>query len=206
MTWATVAGICIVITAALGLIFLIPFVVVVFHPSSKHKTSFFILAGWLGIADGLCLLLMIGYAAPSTIMEQNLAEIKINQTQINKTLTDKRVNAIMGGLLNVGWFSSLPLIVFAAVDQWLCFCHRQCFNSVFTQQRTQFYICACWVFGISYSMPSFMNCCPLYFWFDLISWGWSLDHSGSAVLAIGELVITILVFTITYLCNAMVLR
>ena len=133
-------------------------------------------------------------------------QTQTNQTQINQTLTDKGVNAIMGGLLNIGWFTSLPLILFLAIDRWLCLCHKKWFNVVYTKQKTKCYISACWLFGITYSIPSFTDCCPLYFWYDVISWGWSLDHSGSSVLAVGELALTILVVTLTYICNGLVLR
>ena len=201
MAWATAAGLCIATTAVVGLIFYILFIVTVFHPSSQHRTSFFILAGWLGIADCIVLVYMIVYAAPSTIMGQNLGEI-----EMNGTYTDKRVNAYMGVFVNVGWFTSLPLIVFLAVNRWLCLCHKNWFNVVYSKQKTKCYILAAWIFGIAYSLPSFTDCCPIYFWYDMMSLGWSLDHSGSAALAFGELTITILVATITYLCNGLVIR
>ena len=192
MDVATVSGLCIIIIAVLGLLFYIPFIVVVFHPSSKHKTSFFILAGWLGIADCICLLLMVAYAGPSTIWEKNMVGTEFN--------------AIMGGLLNIGWFTSLPLVVFLAVDRWLCLCKKKWFNVVYSQQKTKCYISACWLFGIAYSIPSFTGCCPIYFTYEYLSWGWSVEHAGAQVLAIGELVMVILVVTVTYLCNGIVLR
>ena len=192
MYFQIACGAILVFVSILGLLCNIPFMIVVFRPSSRPQSCFFMLAGWLALADSICLILMISYAAPCIVLQRDIG--------------GGQISAIMGGIINVGFFTSLPLIVFLAVDRWLCLCHRDWFMKTYDDQKTKLYIAICWLFGLAYSTSTFTSCCPLYFDYVMMTWTWSAKHPGSQKMAIGELVIVITTVILAHICNTLVLR
>ena len=182
-------GVVLLLVASFGLMVYLLFIYVVFTREKFKGKTYFTIAGYLGIADCMCLLLMIGYATPCLIFGRALSD-----------------SFALGGILNVGWFSGLPLLIFLAGDRYLCICNKNLYRKFYTVKLTKLYCIGCWVFGISYSLPSFLECCPLYFDFTLMSWGWSVSLKGAKVLALGEITMVILITTLTYFLNALVFK
>lgn len=184
-----ICGVFLIVISTFGLVVYVLFCYVVYtRPKFKGK-SYFMIAGTLGIADCLCLVLMIGYAAPKLIL--------------NRSLSD---SLVIGGVLNVGWFSGLPLIVFLAGDRYLCICDKDRYLKVYTMKKTIIYCIGCWVFGTVYSLPSFFPCCPILFDYRLMSWAWVVDKNGAMILSYGELAMVVLVTLITYGLNGFVFK
>ena len=175
--------------AVSGLLLYVLVIAVVFTRRRFANNSYFYIAAWLGVAECICLVLMIAYAAPCILMRRNLSDSKI-----------------IGGILNIGWFTGLPLIVVLAVNRYLCMCKNNYFKEQFTIQKSKIYCIVCWLFGIIYSMPSFFNCCPLYFDYQMMSWGWSVTDAGAKMLGNGELAMVILVIIVVFGLNGQVFR
>jgi len=184
-----ICGTFLLLISLFGLVIYMLFIIVVFHrPKFKDKT-YFIIAGWLGIADCICLLLMIGYATPCLLHRKSLSD-----------------SLALGGILNIGWFSGLPLLIFLAGDRYLCICNKDVYAKFYTKKMTRLYCFACWVFGIGYSLPSFMPCCSLFFDYSLMSWGWNIGLQGAKALALGEITMVVLITSLTYFLNGLVFK
>ena len=183
-------GTVILIIALSGLLVYLLFIVVALGKDDFKKSSYFTMAGWLGVADCICLVLMITYAAPCIILQKDLSDMKF-----------------IGGLLNIGWFTGLPLILFLAVNRFLCICHTDFYKRWFTLRKTWCYCSVALIFGIGYSVPSFMDYSPLYFDNCKMSWQWDIScHPMAKVVSIGEMVIVMVVTIITYCLNILVFR
>eukprot|EP00111_Clytia_hemisphaerica_P000369 TCONS_00000996-protein len=184
-----ICGAFLLIVSLFGLMVYVLFMFVVFtRPKFKDKT-YFTIAGCLGIADCMCLFLMIGYASPCLFYRTSLSN-----------------SLALGGVLNIGWFSGLPLLIFLAGDRYLCICNKDLYSRFYKKRLTNMYCIGCWVFGIAYSIPSFFPCCSLHFDYTLMSWGWSIDFDGAKTLALGEITMVVIITSITYFLNGLVFR
>ena len=184
-----VCGVILLLISSFGLVVYLLFIYIVFTRSKFKDKTYFMIAGCLGIADCMCLLLMIGYAAPCLLY----------RTALSQSLA-------FGGILNVGWFSGLPLLIFLAGDRYFCICNKELYSKFYSIKLTKIYCAACWVFGISYSIPTFLVCCPLHFNYNLMSWGWSISLKGAKVLALGEITMVVLITSLTYFLNGLVFK
>ena len=183
-------GTVILIIALSGLLVYLLFIVVALGKDDFKNSSYFTMAGWLGVADCICLVLMITYAAPCIILKKDLSDMKF-----------------IGGLLNIGWFTGLPLILFLAVNRFLGICHTGVYKRWFTLRKTWCYCFVALIFGTGYSVPSFMDYSPLYFDNCRMSWQWDISsHPMAKVVSIGEVAIVMVVTIITYCLNILVLR
>lgn len=184
-----ICGSIILLISISGLIVYLLFIIIALGRKKFQRNSYFTMAGWLGIADCICLVLMIGYAAPCVILQRNLSDLKF-----------------IGGILNVGWFSGLPLIVFLAANRFFCICHTECFKTLFTSHKTRYYCLAALVFGMCYSLPSFMKYSPLFFDYHMMSWEWQTNHPVSKYVTFGEITIVMLVTLTTHTLNILVFK
>lgn len=182
-------GSILVVLSISGLVAYVAFIIIVFTRKKFKNNAYFYIAAWLGVADCVCLILMMTYAAPCIIMNSNLNSY-----------------IFIGGILNVGWFSGLPLILFLAINRYLCICHTELCRRTYTIKLSKIYCLVCFIFGVGYSIPSFFDCCPIYFDYVLMTWGWDINKYGSVVLSYGELVMVIVVTAIALGLNLMVLR
>ena len=172
-----------------GFIVYVLFIVVVFTRMKFKNSSYFIIAGWLGIADCISLVITFSYTAPAVVF--------------NYTLTR---NPTAGGILNIAWFSSLPLILFLAINRYLCICHTDLCKKLYTRTSSKYYSLSCWCFGIGYSVASFLNCCPLYFDEVLMTWSWDMMNDGAMFLSYGELIMVLIVTLGSFGLNGLVIR
>lgn len=184
-----ILGSFLLVLSLFGLVTYIIFIVLVFTRKRFHQQSFFVIAGWLGIADCICLILMIGYASPCIILQTSLS-----------------TSRVIGGILNIGWFSGLPLITLLAGNRYFCICDREKFRKIFTPQNTGYLCLGSWLFGVAYSIPTFFSCCSLKFDSAIMSWSWKAKQDGTHYLDYAELVMVVLTFIIIYVFNACVLR
>ena len=185
-----VCGSVIFVIALTGLFIYLLFIAIALGKHDFKKNSYFTMAGWLGVADCICLVLMITYVTPSIILQKDLSNLKF-----------------IGGLLNIGWFTGLPLILFLAVNRYLCICHTDLYKRMFTLRKTRWYCIIALCFGILYSIPSFMDYSPLFFDYRMLSWQWDLHHHPVAkVISIGEIAIVIAVTLITYCLNTLTFK
>ena len=153
------------------------------------KKSYYVLAGWLGVADCICLLMTIFYVVPSIYMDKLLHN-----------------STVYGALINISWFSGLPIIVLLAVDRYLCICQERIHKKVYTQSKTKIYCILAWVFGIGYSFPSFFKSCEFEYFIEVRSWGWNTDNECSRILSYGEIGMLILVAGAMFIFNGLVIR
>ena len=93
-----ICGSVILLISVTGLFVYLLFIIIALGRKKFQRNSYFTMAGWLGVADCICLVLMIGYAAPCIILRRNLSHLKF-----------------IGGILNIGKCSSSPLLS-AGVD------------------------------------------------------------------------------------------
>lgn len=173
-----------------GIFFYVIFIVVVLVRKKFKDSPFFIIAAWLGIADCLTLTVIISCAAPSVIL--------------NKDVVFR--NTIPGGVLNIAWFTSLPLILLLAFNRYLCICRTELSKRVYTRKKSYYYCLASWCFGLVYSIASFFDCCPLYFEHELMSWQWNVEQYGAKILSHGELIMVMFVTVGAFTCNGLVIR
>ena len=184
-----ICGVFLLLISMFGLLVYIIFIYIVFTKSKFKDKTYFMIAGCLGIADCMCLLLMIGYATPCLLYRTKLSD-----------------SLLLGGILNIGWFSGLPLLTVLAGDRYFCICNKELYSKFYSIKLTKIYCVACWVFGISYSIPSFLACCSIHFDYTLMSWGWNISLKGAKVLALGEITMVVLVTSFTYLLNGIVFK
>lgn len=189
MSFMVAAGGVTMFISFIGLVFYIFVIVTVFTRKKFEQNSFFRIAGSLGIADCICLLLMVGYASPCMLLQRNISESRI-----------------FGAILNIGWFSGLPLILLLAGDRYLCICKHDAFTKYYNIKQTNLYCIACWVFGIGYSIPSLFSCCGIHFDYHIASWQWNVKKPGASILGYGEITMVILITTLTFLLNGLVLK
>ena len=153
------------------------------------KKSYFLLASWLGVADCISLISSICYTTPSLLL-------------------DKRIHPsnVFGGVVNIGWFSGLPLMVFLAGDRYLCICHPKLHNKLYNKKYTKYYCLSAWLFGACYALPSFFDGCNVFYNVEVRSFTWNIPESCAAALSYGELGMMIIIAGILCACNGLVLR
>ena len=180
-------GVFILLFAASGLVVYI--IVIGILLTQFSKKSFFLLASSLGVADCIFLLTTILYVVPST-------------------LTGKLLHAshAFGGIINIAWFSALPLMLFMGGDRYLCMCHYKFHGKFYSLCKTKWYCLFAWLFGISYALPSFFNGCNILYEVKFRSWIWNIDENCAKVLSYGELTMVVSIAVLTFIFTALVLR
>lgn len=144
---------------------------------------------FIGIADCLSLTVMTTYAVPNIILREQMEK-----------------HIFVGGILNIAWFSSLPMIILLAVNRYLCICHTDLCKKVYTTAYSTYFCIACCSFGIVYSTASFFNCCPVFFHHEYMSWGWETKESGALVLSYGEVTMVTMVTAVGFYMNLLVFK
>ena len=99
----TLCSILMMTFAASGLVVYVMVMLILMARKKFSRKSYFLLACWLGVADCICLLLMLSYSAPSIFLGHRLHQ-----------------SHIFGAVLNIGWFSGLAIILLIAGDRYLC--------------------------------------------------------------------------------------
>ena len=184
-----IAGGVLLLMSISGFLVYLLFIVVVFKRQKFKNSPFFIIAAWLGIADCMSLAINITYAAPCVLLNENYSK-----------------SVVAGGMLNIAWFTSLPLILLLAINRYLCICRTQLCRKVYTRTSSTYYCFGCWCFGIGYSIASFFNCCPLYFEHNIMTWRWDVEKAGSIILGYVELTMVVIVTLGAFTLNAFVIR
>lgn len=188
-TVSIICGTVILLIALPGLLLYVLFIHIVLTRKRFQSNSFFIIAGWLGVAECTNLVILATYSAPCLITQDRLVNSRF-----------------IGAVLNIGWFSGLPLTLFLAVNRYLCICRSNSFKGVFTVKRSKYYSMCCWLFGLAVAVPSFTEHAPLYFDIEKLSWGWQIDNTVAKVVAIGEVTMVSTVTLMTYILNGLVFK
>ena len=164
-------------------------IIVLLLRKNLRQKSYFRIASWLGIADCICLVLMMCYSAPSILVGHIL-----------------HPSPAFGGCLNIGWFTGLMLILFIAGDRYLCMVHQLTHRKYYSIQKIKWYCLFCWVFGVAYSVPSFALSCSVQFHVDIMTWGWLVRYACAQWLSYGELIMVVTITLTTFVLNGLVLR
>ena len=153
------------------------------------KKSYFLLASSLGVADCIFLSTIILYVVPSTLTGKPL-----------------HTSHAFGGIINIAWFSALPLMLLLAGDRYLCMCHYKFHEKFYSLCKTKWYCLLGWLFGISYALPSFFNGCNILYDVKIRSWIWNIEENCAKVLSYGELTMVVLIVVLSFIFTALVLR
>lgn len=185
----TLCSILMMTFAASGLVVYVMVMLILMARKKFSRKSYFLLACWLGVADCICLLLMLSYSAPSIFLGHRLHQ-----------------SHIFGAVLNIGWFSGLAIILLIAGDRYLCMCHQTLHKTCYNIRNVKWYCLLAWIFGTSYSIPSFLPQCSIHFYVELLSWRWNVKHDCAGWLSKAELVMVITITAIAFTLNGLVLR
>ena len=153
------------------------------------RKSYFVLASSLGIADCIFLSTTVLYVVPSTLTGKLL-----------------HVSHAFGGIINIAWFSALPLMLFLAGGRYLCMCLYKFHGKFYSLYKTKCYCLFAWLFGISYALPSFFNGCNILYDVKSRSWIWDIEENCAKVLSYGELIMVVLIAVLSFVFTALVLR
>ena len=153
------------------------------------KKSYFILASWLGIADCTFLIVTVCYVVPSILKGKLLYN-----------------SNMFGGIINIAWFSGLPIMLLLAGDRYLCMCHYKIHARIYSLNKTKIYCVLSWLFGISCGIPSFFSGCTLYYNMKIMSWRWDTDHYCATILSYVEISMVLGIVGVTCILTVLVLR